>query len=114
MDDSFAVTADPKRWKSALRGGGLEVIPRIHFNSTDPVTCWKESEPNLSHWDAMRAGAEAPVVGREMEVEICVAPVLVCSEVRVTVGAGDNISAAALRSQTTSRAANAMTNNRRS
>jgi len=36
---------------------------------------------------------------QRLEVEICVAPVLVCREARKTAGAGDNISASGLAAQ---------------
>lgn len=50
---------------------------RVYFDSTEPIACWEE-EVN------------------KQDVEICVAPVLVCKEARLTAGAGDNISAAGL------------------
>lgn len=46
---------------------------RIPVKDERPVTCWKESDFN-----------------------ICVAPVLVCTDVRQTAGGGDNISSAGL------------------
>lgn len=49
-----------------------------------PVACWSE---------AIDAGAEG---GPSVEVEICIAPNLVCSEAKQTAGGGDNISAAGL------------------
>lgn len=55
---------------------------RIKFNSADPVSCWNENiSIDYNH---------------VINVEICVAPVLVCKVARQTVGAGDNISAAGL------------------
>ncbi|KAF6775742.1 hypothetical protein AHF37_05389 [Paragonimus kellicotti] len=111
MDDSFAVTADPQRWKSALYGTGdigwdrrtPDFVPRIHFNATNPVTCWSEPEPDLTNTEELQQSAYFTTSRFETQIEICVAPVLVCSEVRQTVGAGDNISAGALRVQTTAR-----------
>ncbi|CAG9788396.1 unnamed protein product [Diatraea saccharalis] len=50
---------------------------RVFFEPSKPVSCWDE------------------VVHRE-SVEICVAPVLICTEAQLTAGAGDNISAAGL------------------
>lgn len=50
---------------------------RIPFVPEDPVRCWNE------------------FLG-ETEVEICVAPVLVCTKVLQTGGGGDNVSAAGL------------------
>ncbi|KAA3675393.1 ADP-dependent glucokinase [Paragonimus westermani] len=111
MDDSFAVTADPQRWRSALHGAGdigwdkrtPDHVPRIHFNATDPVTCWSEPEPDLTNTEESRLSEYFTPSRFETQIEVCVAPVLVCSEVRQTVGAGDNISAGALRVQTTAR-----------
>ena len=48
---------------------------RIKFNQDYPVACWSEND---------------------LDVEICIAPNLVCSEAKQTVGGGDNISAAGL------------------
>ncbi|KAK4327325.1 hypothetical protein Pmani_002198 [Petrolisthes manimaculis] len=48
---------------------------RVIFDNQHPVSCWKEQG------------------GR---VEVCIAPVLVCTTVRHTAGGGDNISAAGL------------------
>ncbi|XP_041981350.1 ADP-dependent glucokinase [Aricia agestis] len=50
---------------------------RVFFEPTKPVSCWDE------------------VLDGD-EVEICVAPVLICTEAQLTAGAGDNISAAGL------------------
>lgn len=49
---------------------------RINYDTSQPVSCWTEDD-----------------------VEICVAPVLVCTEVRQTAGCGDNISSGALLPQ---------------
>ena len=46
---------------------------RINFKPDRPVSCWEEND-----------------------YEICIAPVLVCTEVRQTGGGGDNISSAGL------------------
>ncbi|VDO03092.1 unnamed protein product [Rodentolepis nana] len=89
MDESFAVTANPARWPSALHCDSGCNVPRIKFNSTSPVSCWFEDEPS----------AENKQNERSTRVEICVAPVPVCRRVIRTVGGGDNISAAALRTQ---------------
>ncbi|KAM7539115.1 hypothetical protein Aperf_G00000056871 [Anoplocephala perfoliata] len=91
MDDSFAVTADPDRWPSAPRGSPSSQIPRIKFDPNSPVSCWFEHEPGAVSTDA------------RTRVEICVAPVPVCRKVVRTVGGGDNISAAALRTQVVGR-----------
>lgn len=64
VDDSFAISA-------ATRNS-----PRVHFNATEPVSCWHEGS-----------------------LEMCVAPVLVCTHVKQTAGGGDNISAATLAIQ---------------
>lgn len=50
---------------------------RVFFEPTKPVSCWEEQ-----------------VDGEN--VDICVAPVLICTEAQLTAGAGDNISAAGL------------------
>lgn len=50
---------------------------RVFFEPTQPVACWDEELDGH-------------------EVEICVAPVLICTEAQLTAGAGDNISAAGL------------------
>lgn len=49
---------------------------RILINNGKPVSCWEEDH-----------------------IDICVAPVLVCTEVQQTAGGGDNISSAALAHQ---------------
>ena len=48
---------------------------RIPFDNKRPLTCWDEDDLNIN---------------------ICLAPVLVCSEAVQTAGGGDNISAAGL------------------
>lgn len=50
---------------------------RMNFDPSKPVSCWKEN-----------FNADT--------VEICVAPVLICTEAQITAGAGDNISASGL------------------
>lgn len=50
---------------------------RVFFEPTKPVACWEE----ILNGDS---------------VEICIAPVLICTEAQLTAGAGDNISAAGL------------------
>ncbi|CAG9123099.1 unnamed protein product [Plutella xylostella] len=50
---------------------------RVFFEPSKPVACWSE------------------VLDGD-DVEICVAPVLICTEAQLTAGAGDNISAAGL------------------
>ena len=56
----------------------------VHFTGHHPVACWHEP------------ASESSV---DVDVDICVAPVLVCTHVIQTVGGGDNISAAALALQ---------------
>jgi len=53
----------------------------VHFTGRSPVVCWRESAEQAS---------------TDVDIEICVAPVLVCKRVVQTVGGGDNISAAGL------------------
>ena len=48
---------------------------RVPFQSSRPLTCWEEED---------------------LDISICVAPVLVCSQAVQTAGGGDNISAAGL------------------
>ncbi len=48
---------------------------RIPFNESRPVACWTEAD---------------------LDLEVCIAPNLVCSQAKQTAGGGDNISAAAL------------------
>ncbi|VDD74535.1 unnamed protein product [Mesocestoides corti] len=88
MDDSFAVTTDPRRWPSTQLPD--KKIRRIQFDPSSPVSCWFEAEPVLEYSRATSI---------ETQVEICVAPVPVCRRVFRTVGGGDNISAAALKAQ---------------
>lgn len=66
MDDSFTTTNGPNR-------------KRIPFMPDDPVRCWNED-----------------LDGPNVEIEFCVAPVLVCTRVLQTGGGGDNVSAAGL------------------
>ncbi|ETN61201.1 hypothetical protein AND_007142 [Anopheles darlingi] len=75
MDGSFAVSAKP----------GARRIP---FDNRVPVSCWDESIPLSVDGDKPSLNA--------VEVEICVAPVLICKNAKQTVGAGDNISGAGL------------------
>lgn len=69
LDDSFATST-------------REGSPRIPFSVDDPVSCWNETI-TINDDEAL-------------EVEICVAPVLICKVARQTAGAGDNISGAGL------------------
>ncbi|XP_014206884.1 ADP-dependent glucokinase [Copidosoma floridanum] len=67
MDDSFTT--------SIISG------TRIPLNVEEPVACWNET---------------FHVLGKRIEVDVCVAPVLVCTEASQTAGGGDNISSAGL------------------
>lgn len=67
LDDSFATTTEESSNNNK----------RVFFEPNKPVSCWEE---NL--------GGES--------VDLCVAPVLICTEAQLTAGAGDNISAAGL------------------
>ncbi|XP_021699030.1 ADP-dependent glucokinase [Aedes aegypti] len=69
LDDSFATSAQ-------------EGADRIPFSEEDPVSCWDET---------FNFDGQPPV-----EVQICVAPVLICKIAKQTAGAGDNISGAGL------------------
>ena len=77
MDDSFALSAKAgsKRWT---------------FNDERPVACWKEVVSDVPK-------------GANPNIEICLAPNLVCAEAKQTAGCGDNISAAGLILQVWSR-----------
>ena len=70
MDDSFAT--------STTQGS-----ERKAFNDERPVACWKEVISDVP-------------TGANPNIEICIAPNLVCSEAKQTAGGGDNISAAGL------------------
>ncbi|XP_058464129.1 ADP-dependent glucokinase [Malaya genurostris] len=69
LDDSFATSTE---YGAA----------RIPFSEHDPVSCWNETIAINDH--------------KQLDVEICVAPVLICKIAKQTAGAGDNISAAGL------------------
>ncbi|XP_017090168.2 ADP-dependent glucokinase [Drosophila bipectinata] len=73
LDDSFATSAQAD-------------APRMRIGAASPVPCWREY---------IEFGKQR----QRLEVEICVAPVLVCREARKTAGAGDNISASGLAAQ---------------
>ena len=53
---------------------------RVHFTGGNPVVCWREAATRPS----------------DVDIEICLSPVLVCKHVVQTVGGGDNVSAAGL------------------
>ncbi|XP_017840802.2 ADP-dependent glucokinase [Drosophila busckii] len=73
LDDSFATSAQEK-------------APRMRIDSANPVPCWNEY---------IQYGHDL----QRIQVEICVAPVLVCRVAKKTAGAGDNISASGLVAQ---------------
>lgn len=79
MDESYTTSKQGSRRK-------------ILFNPKHPVNCWQEdilTEPNGS--------MKGQISSSKVEtIEICVAPVLVCTKVIQTGGAGDNVSAAGL------------------
>jgi ADP-dependent glucokinase len=58
--------------------GGRE-SKRIRLNGRNPAVCWIETTEEES-----------------LDIEVCIAPVLVCKKVVQTVGGGDNVSAAGL------------------
>jgi len=90
MDESFSISANPMERKETIvksfsMGEGEEndktyekYGSRVPFNENRPVACWLE------------------MLQGEREVEICLAPNLVCSEAKQTAGGGDNISASGL------------------
>lgn len=69
LDNSFSLSA-----KAGSR--------RIHVTDEQPVSCWVE-EILLDD-------------NEKKDINICVAPVLVCTEAKQTAGCGDNISSAGL------------------
>lgn len=74
MDESFTTSKQGSR-------------RRIPFNPKHPVVCWQE-DIQIDSPDNKSSNLET--------IEICVAPVLVCTKVKQTAGAGDNVSAAGL------------------
>lgn len=66
---------------------------RIPFNPKHPVVCWQE---DLLVEGADLASSKNEQTLKTHSIEICVAPVLVCTKVKQTGGAGDNVSAAGL------------------
>lgn len=62
---------------------------RIPFNPKHPVVCWQE---DILVEDSLNS----QISSKSETIEICVAPVLVCTKVKQTAGAGDNVSAAGL------------------
>ncbi|XP_049795928.1 ADP-dependent glucokinase isoform X2 [Schistocerca nitens] len=76
MDESFSTSVAP----------GSRRVP---LDVEKPVSCWEEV---LGEDDVSRDDLPVPPV----PVEICVAPVLVCTRAHQTAGGGDNISSAGL------------------
>ena len=68
---------DPKKSKLFMDDSFSKSVvpgsPRVHFNPNSPVSCWEEHD-----------------------YEICIAPVLVCTQVLQTGGGGDHITAGGL------------------
>lgn len=78
MDESYTTSKEGSR-------------RRIPFNPKHPVVCWQE---DILVDDS--SNPTSPTAKKTETIEICVAPVLVCTKVRQTGGAGDNVSAAGL------------------
>jgi ADP-dependent glucokinase len=78
MDESYTTSKDGSR-------------RRIPFNPKHPVVCWQE---DILVDDSSNAASST--AKKTETIEICVAPVLVCTKVIQTGGAGDNVSAAGL------------------
>ena len=57
---------------------------RVSLDENKPVSCWRET---------------FSVRNEKIDVNVCVAPVLVCTQVIKTAGGGDNISSAGLAPQ---------------
>ncbi|XP_065359427.1 ADP-dependent glucokinase [Calliphora vicina] len=73
LDDSFSTSLNHTE------------AQRIAFDPQNPVPCWSETLQITAL--------------KSLDIEICVAPVLVCRVAKKTAGAGDNISAAGLSQQ---------------
>lgn len=72
LDKAFIIMDDS--FTTSAGSGGQ----RIPFNQNLAISCWTE---------------------KELDVEVCIAPNLVCSDAKQTCGGGDNISAAGLYPQ---------------
>lgn len=57
---------------------------RISLDEKKPVSCWRET---------------FSIKNKKVDVNVCIAPVLVCTQVIKTAGGGDNISSAGLAPQ---------------
>merc|ERR1719189_2991225 len=66
-ENSFLIMDD------SFATSGQDGATRVPFINSRPLTCWTEDN---------------------LDIEICIAPVLVCSQAVQTAGGGDNISAA--------------------
>lgn len=73
MDDSFSTSLNQTQ------------AQRLNIDPQNPVPCWSET---------LQVNEQ-----KSLEIEICVAPVLICRVAKKTAGAGDNISAAGLSQQ---------------
>lgn len=73
LDDSFSTSLDSAK------------AQRVLIEPQNPVPCWSETLQITSK--------------KSVDIEICVAPVLVCRVAKKTAGAGDNISSAGLSQQ---------------
>jgi len=71
LDKAFIIMDDSF---STTAAEGADAV-RIPFDDKRPVACWAEDD---------------------LDIDICIAPNLVCSEAKQTAGGGDNISAAGL------------------
>lgn len=73
LDDSFSTSLNQTQ------------AQRFNFDPQNPVPCWSET---------LQVNEK-----KSLDIEICVAPVLICRVAKKTAGAGDNISAAGLSQQ---------------
>ena len=69
---------------------------RIPFDPKHPVKCWEEDIIIPGGGLTPDGTAATTATPKTDTIEICVAPVLVCTKVIQTGGAGDNVSAAGL------------------
>lgn len=81
LDDSFMTSAASSVTLSdgGDMNGAAAPPQRMHIDQADPVVCWTER-----------------LMTTTVQVQMCVAPVLVCKVAKQTAGTGDNISAAGL------------------
>jgi len=79
-----------------MKVGSVAGEHEVRFSGRHAVQCWREPGATSQSADTSHSPASGQL---SVDVEICVAPVLVCTHVVQTVGGGDNISAAALALQ---------------